>query len=63
LLGSGEVPATASAAEIVRGKNWFTVAEIGPWITMKLRWVTFAATFFLARLAAMELKGVVLEEI
>jgi len=32
-------------------------------ITMKLKRGTFAATFFLACLAAMELEGVVLEEI
>jgi Domain of unknown function (DUF6471) len=32
-------------------------------ITMKLKRGTFSATFFLACLAAMELEGVVLEEI
>ncbi len=32
-------------------------------IAMKLKWGTFSATFFLACLAAMELEGVVLEEI
>jgi hypothetical protein len=32
-------------------------------ITNKLKRGTFSATFFLARLAAMELEGVVLEEI
>ena len=32
-------------------------------ITMKLRHGTFSATFFLACLAALELEGVVLEEI
>jgi hypothetical protein len=38
-------------------------AETKAGITMKLKRGTFAATFFLACLAAMELEGVVLEEI
>ncbi|HEX3116886.1 MAG TPA: DUF6471 domain-containing protein [Bradyrhizobium sp.] len=41
-------------------KNGLRETEAG--ITMKLKRGTFAATFFLACLAAMELEGVVLEE-
>ncbi len=42
-------------------KRGLKVTEAG--ITMKLKRWTFAATFFLACLAAMELEGVALEEI
>jgi hypothetical protein len=42
-------------------KHGLNETEAG--ITMKLKRGTFAATFFLACLAAMELEGVVLEEI
>lgn len=42
-------------------KHGFKETEAG--ITMKLKRGTFAATFFLACIAAMELEGVALEEI
>ena len=50
-------------AELVKRlkKHGFRETEAG--ITMKLKRGTFAATFFLACLAAMELEGVTLEEI
>jgi hypothetical protein len=37
--------------------------EIEAGVTMKLKWSIFAATFFLAYLATLELEGVVLVEI
>jgi len=42
---------------------WHGFTETEASITNKLKRGTFSATFFLACLAAMELKGVVLEEI
>jgi hypothetical protein len=42
-------------------KHGFAETEVS--VTNKLKRGTFSATFFLARLAAMELEGVVLEDI
>jgi hypothetical protein len=50
-----------TCAELAKRLNKHGLTEAG--ITMKLKRGTFAATFFLACLAAMELEGVVLEEI
>ena len=50
-------------AELVKRLKKHSLKETEAGITMKLKRGTFSATFFLARLAAMELEGVVLEEI
>ncbi len=50
-------------AELAKRLKKHGLKETEAGITMKLKRGTFAATFFLACLAAMELEGVVLEEI
>jgi ribosomal protein L20 len=50
-------------AELVKRLKKHGLKETEAGITMKLKRGTFSATFFLACLAAMELEGVVLEEI
>jgi hypothetical protein len=50
-------------AELVKRLKRHGLKETEAGITMKLKRGTFSATFFLACLAAMELEGVVLEEI
>jgi hypothetical protein len=50
-------------AELVKRLKKHGLKETEAGITMKLKRGTFAATFFLACLAAMELEGVVLDEI
>jgi hypothetical protein len=50
-------------AELAKRLKKHGLKETEGGITMKLKRRTFAATFFLACLAAMELEGVVLEEI
>jgi hypothetical protein len=52
---------SAGAVKAVKKHGFKDETEAG--ITMKLKRGTFSATFFLACLAAMELEGVVLEEI
>ena len=53
----------ANATRILNGPRLHGLKETEAEITMKLKRGTFAATFFLACLAAMELEGVVLDEI
>jgi hypothetical protein len=50
-------------AELVKRLKKHGLKETEAGITMKLKRGTFSATFFLACLAALELEGVVLEEI
>ena len=50
-------------AELVKRLRKHGLKETEAGITMKLKRGTFSATFFLACLAALELEGVVLEEI
>jgi hypothetical protein len=50
-------------AELVKRLKKHGLKETEAGITMKLKRGTFSATFFLACLAAMELEGVILEEI
>jgi hypothetical protein len=50
-------------AELVKRLKKHGLKETEAGITMKLKRGTFSATFFLACLAAMELEGVVLDEI
>jgi hypothetical protein len=50
-------------AELVKRLKKHEFKESEASITMKLKRGTFSATFFLACLAAMELEGVVLEEL
>jgi hypothetical protein len=52
---------SSTAGERLKKHGFKDETEAG--ITMKLKRGTFSATFFLACLAAMELEGVVLEEI
>jgi len=55
--------ADVTYAELAKGLKKHGHKETEAGITMKLKRGTFAATFFLACLAAMELQGVALEEI
>jgi hypothetical protein len=50
-------------AELVKRLKKHGLKETEAGITMKLKRGTFSATFFLACIAALELEGVVLEEI
>jgi hypothetical protein len=50
-------------AELAKRLKKHGLKETEAGITMKLKRGTFAATFFLACLAAMELEGIVLEEL
>lgn len=50
-------------AELAKRLKKLGLKETEAGITMKLKRGTFAATFFLACLAAMELEGVLLDEI
>ncbi|MEA2818907.1 MAG: hypothetical protein QOJ86_911 [Bradyrhizobium sp.] len=50
-------------AELVKRLKKHGLKETEAGVTMKLKRGTFSATFFLACLAALELEGVVLEEI
>ncbi len=50
-------------AELVKRLKKHGLKETEAGITMKLKRGTFSATFFLACLAALELEGVVLEEL
>jgi Domain of unknown function (DUF6471) len=55
--------ADVTYAELVKRLKKHGLKETEAGITMKLKRGTFAATFFLACLAAMELEGVALDEI
>lgn len=55
--------ADVTYAELAKRLKKHGLKETEAGITMKLKRGTFAATFFLACLAAMELEGVALEEI
>ena len=50
-------------AELVKRLKKHGLKETEAGVTMKLKRGTFSATFFLACLAALELEGVVLEEL
>jgi len=68
-VAAGEVPGKGiSAGREGKRRIWISaqpprIEETEAGITMKLKRGTFSATFFLACLAAMELEGVILEEI